>query len=1419
MIDFWSQHVTPQQLVATFMPPDLAGIGEYRQFIKSKSSHPGKRLMEKFRTRLSWEIAMEFGFNARVGRTLDKVRCSTAVVDAERLEAVLDRLRLVLTNEIAPLEHVTVDQLRRFVLGLLWRTKTRGGVSNPLLTKYAENGGKWYFLTKKMAPLLSPFSSQSRLPRFLSTALGEPVFDSVIPSGNRATWYVDWARRALRPNLDIPLCNETYRRTLEILESASLLERIGKDNHATYSIPQNALIVTRDTVQVRSEVDGHYLAIDTAGLPWWEGMPSLSYQGKDFYRRDDTTDQSYYRTFYRSGQVKRIFCHEHTGILQREDREEVEKQFKTGELADAPNLLTCTPTLEMGIDVGGLSSVMVCSIPPTPTNYLQRIGRGGRKTGNALVLALANVKPHDLYFFDDPFEMIAGSVIPPGCFLDAPEMLKRQFLAFCMDSWCRDDPKADRMPKNVQFLLAQYRRGEYPKTFLAYAKANKQALCDKFLGLFGDVLSDGNKERIREYALTEEYARELAACLDRTEDEIDRLRGQYRRVKTSCDRIEANKATIQDAGEQVRELQYEMILLRRMIDLVSNKYPLNLFTDEGIIPNYAFPETGVKLKSLIYGVEGDDGQASSEPHEYIRGVGTAIREFAPFNTFYAESRKVVIDQVDTGGRSHSTLEDWQFCNICHHMERVRPDSEQKTCPKCGSPGWEDVGQKHILLPLRQVSARTSDYESRTSDDSDDREMKTYVLKDFISIQPENWGGGHANKDLPFGFDYLKQVTLREVNFGPRDVLGKTFMAAGQPIPEEGFAVCRDCGIVPPRRSNQNPKHRYWCYYAQGDRKPEWANTFLYRQVQSEAIRILLPVSILDVETRLATFKACLELGLRRKFKGNPGHLIIREQEDPGHGGDAAPRNFLVLYDSVPGGTGYLKEFVNNPAEFRNLLEEAFKTLKSCPCRQREGADGCYRCLYAYQYQYDLEQVSRELGIKLLEGILKGWDGLRPVQTLTHIDLSDEFIESELEGRFVATMGTCFSKPEHAWSKILKNGKACYEFTLEKRKWLIEPQVLLTEADGVSVASKPDFIIWPSGNEPGVLPVAVFMDGFAYHVRPNDPHGGIADDIEKRLAIIRSRRFALWSLTWDDLEEFEKDPKTGGSNVFTDLNLRTDIVRKILAKAECGFDEAMTAACSMQTLLAYLKNPNPAEWGQGMAAAVLGAMMPVPPLFDAAAVESLFTMIRKDQILSVSELQPVESSGNSLAKLHRQEWLTVLMRSGLEETNRFDWEHIGAVLRIEDGLEQRSADGYKVSWRRSLATANLLQFLPAFGWVSSDLVGTMSKTGATPASEVPKEPEEVREESIAELLELCNESCRRLIRACAAHGKPLPVVGYELEGSDGRVCGEAELAWPSAKVAVLTEAQAEFTAVFESQGWKLFRAGETADSEHTILGLI
>ena len=1183
------------RLVATFVPPDLRNLPEYREFMR-KPTDPDPKILGPLKKRLSWEISMEFGFNARVGRTLDKVRCSTARLDEGRLTTAVARLHTTVTNQFAQLGQVSPAQLRHFVMGLLTRIKVRGGVSHELLRGYAAKQGQRYFLSKDMNPLMSPFEPHSRLPRLLSDLPNENVFDSVITSGNRRNWYLDWAQKCLHADLDGTICNDLYRHTLAALTEAGLLERIGQGNLHAYSIPQEILTVTRQTAQVRSDQDGHYLTLAEDEAPNWEGQPSMSYLSRGTYRLDQVTGQSYYRNYYRSGQVQRIFCHEHTGLLRRDTREQVEVLFKTGREADAPNLLACTPTLEMGIDVGDLSSTMVCSVPPTPTNYLQRIGRAGRATGNALILALANVRPHDLYFFDDPFEMIAGTVIPPGCFLDAPEMLKRQYLAFCLDTWAAEATNTGTMPPKVMMLLAGNKRGEFPANFLKWYGSNKDRLGERFLSLFEGVLSEDNVARMRQFALSEDVPAGVNACLERTEGQIDEYRKLLERVRDRRKRIEEAPEKTDNATDVLDELRQEAGMLRRLITQVQEKYPLNLFTDEGILPNYAFPETGVKLKSIIYGIlaeEGEEqGQKMSQAQEYLRGASTAIRELAPFNTFYAEARKVVIDQVETGGRSNSQIEEWRFCDVCSHMERDAQAQAQVTCPNCGSPGWADLGQKRSLLKLTQVSARSDHLRSQTSDDSDERERRRYLLKDFIDIQPENWGGGQADQEGSFGFEYLNQVTLREINFGQRDGAGRTFTAAGQQIPEDGFTLCADCGVARPPQPTAPVRHRQWCYFNQQGRQDDWKPLFLYRQVQSEAIRLLLPVSTFQAEPKLATFKACLELGLRKKFKGEPRPPDHPGAARPRHGRRPGARRFLVLYDTVPGGTGYLKEFTRNPQAMRDVLEGAFRTLKSCRCRQQPGVDGCYRCVYAYQRQNELELVSRELGIEMLGEILARWDHLQPTQFLSQVQLPDLLVESELEGRFLTTLEAHQKKHQRPWNKLLRSGKWCYEFQADGgRRWLLEPQVELTASEGVPVPCRPDFVLWPQGEPAGALPVAIFADGFAFHVKPDQPQGGLGDDIRKRLGLVRSGRFVVWSLTWDDVDEFTKDEGLPGVGLLLDLGIDRNRLRAVLTKAQSSLSEGFIGWSSLESLLRYLARPEPEQWRKAVAAALLVSTLP------------------------------------------------------------------------------------------------------------------------------------------------------------------------------------------------------------------------------------
>ena len=117
---------------------------------------------------------------------------------------------------------------------------------------------------------------------------------------------------------------------------------------------------------------------------------------------------------------------------------------------------------------------------------------------------------------------------------------------------------------------------------------------------------------------------------------------------------------------------------------------------------------------------------------------------------------------------------------------------------------------------------------------------------------------------------------------------------------------------------------------------------------------------------MATFEACLDLGLRKKFRGNPDHLHILSHTEPTEDGNR--RRYLVIYDSVPGGTGFLKELAR-PENFFDILQLALDTLVSCKCRQSPEKQACYRCLYSYRVQRELKLISRQLGIEMLSEIL------------------------------------------------------------------------------------------------------------------------------------------------------------------------------------------------------------------------------------------------------------------------------------------------------------------------------------------------------------------------------------------------------------------------------------------------------------------
>ena len=119
---------------------------------------------------------------------------------------------------------------------------------------------------------------------------------------------------------------------------------------------------------------------------------------------------------------------------------------------------------------------------------------------------------------------------------------------------------------------------------------------------------------------------------------------------------------------------------------------------------------------------------------------------------------------------------------------------------------------------------------------------------------------------------------------------------------------------------------------------------------------------------------------------------------PDPGGEMR-RHFLVLYDSLPGGTGYLHRLAGRDG-LHDVLTRAREAIERCPCVGEE-RPACHRCLLRHVEDGEYELVSREHALDMLGELLGRPGGAWAVEeagTTGGISL-DRQVESELEALF------------------------------------------------------------------------------------------------------------------------------------------------------------------------------------------------------------------------------------------------------------------------------------------------------------------------------------------------------------------------------------------------------------------------------------
>lgn len=1297
------------------VPPELVYRNDFQPFwdVKAQSTANTSTFVQR---RLSFDASLEFGLRSRLGRTLVLTGTVAVEVNAGHQARLIQSARKIWDSKahsfLPGLGVPTDQQLVAWVRGLVERIRIQGGIQHEWLTNYVQNDGHRFHIWggRRRHEGMQAFPKGIAAPAFPVNGSTNP--DNGLESVTSKTgWYVRWTSRMLGVSTDE--ASFLSRDLFEELADLGILNRTLTNVGArVYSLSPSRIMLSRpndqDLADAKHTLRCATCRTDTFGSPkvidQLDGAKCLQSKCAGTLERKAPTEvTNYYRTMYSQPDGKRVVSREHTSLLDDKIRLEYENAFKKVEqAADAPNVLVATPTLEMGIDIGDLSCVMLASMPGTVASYVQRVGRAGRLTGNSLALAFVRGRGEHLPKLYDPLSIINGDVKPPTTFLQAEEILARQFVAYLGDQLAIDMNAAH--PTSAREALRSTTADSYLGQIIDLVKSNGIALCASFLGQFStEHIGDTEQQQLAVWA-----SQELPAKLETISIQWNRDREELKHRVTDIEKVlpelreelkrrehefGADHVKVQEADRDLRSAEAQERRLRGEIAEASSQYWISAIEQYGLFPNYTLVGDSVTLDVGISYRDDETGLFKADSESFARSAGVAIQELAPGATFYAKGMEIKIDAVDLGANQRE-IQHWQLCPQCgwkNHVSKVpgvsetRYQGQEQSCPRCKTAGIEDVGNIYGVIKMRKVSAEIKRDESQISDRADERQRANFSTLAVADVNPEHIESSWFIEESGFGAEYLSSVELSWLNLGQRGRGGSTVTIAGQEITAPYFQLCEYCGKQDTNsRQNSQDEHRFWCRHRKSNEEHS-TSVILARELKTQGVKLTLPASASDVDLfALPTLLASIMLGLQEHVGGTPGQIGIVTIPD------AAASNpdhqALLIHDAVPGGTGYLASF-KQPENVFATLAAALKKVSECSCGE-EGRRACHQCLLPFAGYGQEDYVSRVEAQRILRELLD----------LHHEDELPEFSKWTVSKQRVERSNG-ESPLEISFRKILKKRlstvnadvdsvpsgrgeRLLFRIPGQSHRWILEPQVDVFEA-GV----RPDFVL--SSENISLPKVAIFTDGKNFHASLQN--NNLEGDALKR-ARLKSVGYVPWAITNADLDAFDTDSPNNSPN--TNEWIHSKFFSMFKGKHSLAPD--ITSAMgngSMELFWAWIMNPKLSWWEQfsNLAAGMAVGDAPNRGLVSEAELpEFQFDM---DLVAS-----PV-LKGNQI-------WWTRETSSvhfiGCGHPTQTTDGVLPSMLCLDDSDSALRSEAFDQSWRQWLYWSNLLAFRSSF---TSALIGT------------------------------------------------------------------------------------------------------------------
>ena len=686
--------------------------------------------------------------------------------------------------------------------------------------------------------------------------------------------------------------------------------RLNKDIWTMYPHADDDVIFRCDACGCETHLDTHGVCTTTKCDGAMERMTFAEARNKD----------RFYKAVYQEEALP-LDIQEHTAQLSSKKAREIQSDFIKGDV----NVLSCTTTFELGVDVGDLRAIFMRNVPPTTANYTQRAGRVGRRAGKpGYAITFARLRPHDIAHFDDPAKIIAGDTRVPMCYLDNDAIAIRHVFAVAMSEFFRHASQSlgkDYSHDYNDFMDLSVEEPNGLRELRNYLACQPEGVSRQLARVVPQDLPVAEELGIGEW----KWVTKLVGSIDWDGGEDGgRLPLAHSLKHADFERIQ--EGIDQNMGVDDR-LASNLLKSR---DALKKEKTISVLAENGILPKYGFPTDLVELHLPAVQQSVEENRLSLS-----RGMRQAIREYAPGSEIVAGKTLWKSVGVKKPKGQELRVRRYGKCPDCGtFVWPIENYSDKGECPVCHN---EFALEKKMLIPSYGFVGEASE--------------KGVGLR-----KPRSRGYASVH----FSQHWPNEAVSFDIRF-PGGLVRKRYAGNGQlcvlNAPRMGFQVCAYCNGA--AVGGETIKHTHWC--EKSGLPPKIQNfSALGTSFVSDVLEL-----VFDIDAAPSYVNEDWEAVMWALFTAAAKILEVPETELGGTMYENEMHGIsLLIYDDVPGGAGHARQLSDRVPE---LVEEAYKVVDGhCGCGEETC---CYGCIANYYNQMRQAKLSRGAAKRILGALL------------------------------------------------------------------------------------------------------------------------------------------------------------------------------------------------------------------------------------------------------------------------------------------------------------------------------------------------------------------------------------------------------------------------------------------------------------------